>query len=143
MLSLATVVTRLRDTCPSFRLVAGAAEVAAARNGVPAAPAAYVIPLGESSADNQVAGSHAVMQRVEHVFGVLIATRNATDGRGQAGVDDLDALKAEVRSALLGWQSDDALDPILFGGGQLVGFFDGFVWWQEEFATAYYLRQVQ
>ena len=82
------------------------------------------------------------MQRIDASIGVVIATRNATDQRGAAGVDDLNALQAELRAALLGWAPGDDDDPLLAAGGQLVGFFDGFVWWQEEFVTAYHIRQL-
>jgi hypothetical protein len=141
VLILADIIARVAEKCPQLRLVAGAAEFAAISESIPIHPAAWVIPLGDSPRENTLAAG-GVMQRMDSVFGVLIAVRDLTDQRGQAGVDTVGALRSSVMAALLGWTPSADAAPIEYTGGRLVSFEGGFVWWQEEFGTSYYLRAV-
>jgi hypothetical protein len=142
VLNLSDVIARLAIQCPGFKLVAGAAEFAAISDAVPIYPAAWVIPLGDSPAENTLMAG-GVMQTVDSVFGVLIAVRDLTDQRGEAGVDAVRERRVEVVEALLGWTPNtNEVAPIEYAGGRLVAFASGFVWWQEEFSTSYYLRAI-
>ena len=58
------------------------------------------------------------------------------DAKGAAANVDLEALRAAVRTALLGW-SAPSCDPFEFAAGGLLAFRDGFLWWQDAYRTAY------
>jgi hypothetical protein len=140
MLLLADVAARLREQCPSLRVVGDAAQFAAVIDQLPDTPAAYVIPLNERAGPNRFA-SGAVHQEVEAQFGVVFAVRNVTDGRGAAAAADLSGLRAEVSAALVGWMPAGCSDLVIFAGGELVAFANGCLWWQDEYVTAYPMRK--
>ena len=134
------VIARLLGISPAvFSLVEGTAELASRGTGAPAAlPAAYVFVGEEGSAENE--RLNGVLQRTEVDLKVVIITGNVSDASGGAAAADLEALKAAVRTALLGWQPTGADDIITSVGGELVRARDGLVWWEMTFATAFYLE---
>ena len=139
MLLLSPVIARLQERVPALRLVAGAADFAAIRGAIATHPAAWVLPLGDTPGENSLAAG-GLMQAMEATFGVVLAVRDVSDARGEAGADAVVAIRRDVHAALLGWSPDADAAPIEYGQGRLVAFADGFVWWQEEFVTTYYLR---
>lgn len=143
MLALSLVTARLRDACPSIRFVAGAAELASATSsGLPTHPAAFVFPLAEAAGINGRSTGPALQQMVES-FAVLLAVKSAADPRGEAAVDDLRALRLELRAALHGWEPDTDHAPLVLAGAQMVSAANSFVFWQEEFATEYLAEGTQ
>jgi hypothetical protein len=140
MLMLAEVAERLRDSCPSFRVVGDAAQFAAVIDQLPDTPAVYVLPLNERAGPNRFA-SGAVHQEVESQFGVVMAVRNVSDARGSAAGSDLTALREEVAAALIGWMPTGCSDLVIYAGGELVTFVNGCLWWQDEYLTAFPLRK--
>lgn len=134
------VVARLRANATTLKLVEPAAEYAALKAPPPAArqPAAYVIPQRDTAGRNNVIG--AVRQRVGASFGVIIMLGNLRDARGGQAVADIDAVKADVRAALLGWTPQTGWEPVLMGAGSLIDIDQGVLVWMESFSTAYQFR---
>jgi hypothetical protein len=138
---LDAVGQRLDTSVSALKKIAGAADFASAGMDIKskgALPAAYVLPLAERADANGLA--NAVSQRVEVRFGVILAISNLRDALGKNAQGDLAGLRTSVFAALLGWQPDADHDPVTFGGGRLLQLQDGLLWWQDEFVTAYYLR---
>jgi len=50
----------------------------------------------------------------------------------------MDALRGQVRAALLGWSIDPEHELLARRQSTLAGFRDGHMWWQETWTTAYY-----
>ncbi len=63
-------------------------------------PAAFVVPVSEPAEDNRLANGIAQRNRV--TFGVVLCLTKLTEVRGAVAGDALDAVRAEVRAALVG-----------------------------------------
>lgn len=132
---IAEIITRLQSQVAALKLVAGAAEFGAAADTNPtASPAAYVLRLSEQG--GELLTYARTGQRVATEIGITLALRNLADAKGAAANVDLEALRAAVRTALLGW-SAPSCDPFEFAAGGLLAFRDGFLWWQDAYRTAY------
>jgi hypothetical protein len=136
---LNSIMARLVDEVPSFRLVGGAAEFERAANALAALPAAFVLPATDTAEENNFMGQ-LVQQKVTLRFAVLIAARNLADDEGAAAVESLEPLRAAVRDALLNWRPDGADDGCEYANGSLVAFTNGTLWWQDFFTTTYIIR---
>ncbi len=136
---ISALIERLQ-TLPLLYLVAGAADFAAAAETVPLAmPAAYVLPLQESASSNAL--SCAVAQTVTAAFGIALAVSNVADAKGVAALADLKTVRAAVGPALLAWTPDGgAFAPFEYGGGALLGFKNGVLWWQDVYVTQFILK---
>ncbi|NDW04071.1 phage tail terminator protein [Jiella pacifica] len=134
---VAEIEARLVERCQaSFAIIAGAIDLARVKERPPASPAAYVVPIREVSAENS--RMTGVSQRTEMDVGVVIIVDNVSDDTGAAAGKDLESLKAIVRKALIGWQPASAEDVIIHVSGEMTSAKGGTVWWEEQFATAYY-----
>jgi hypothetical protein len=142
--NVAPIVARLAAKIPPSGLlkVGGAADFQRALEGVTTIPAAFVIPLAESAAENDFEMS-IVQQEVSALFGVMLAVRNISDATGSAVQDALNALRMRVRDALVNWQPDPEWDPCTFAGGQLIGMRDQVLYWQDDFQTGYQIRKTE
>lgn len=131
---ISEIIARL-SALPDFKLVSGAAGFAAAADRNPnATPALFVLRLSESAAPSPVYAR--VEQRVSATVGIVIVVRNVSDAAGAAAGADLEALRAVVRSALLGW-SPNGHDPLEFESAALLIFKDGHLWWQDAYRSRY------
>ncbi len=140
-MQLAPIVSRLQSQVTTLKKVGMAAEFDAARKDVrPVPPAAFVLPLRESAGRNEL--ENAISQRVTAQFAVVYCAQNLRDARGGQAHEDLDAVRAAGKTALLGWQPDVDHDPCEYVGGELLGLQGPFVWWQDVFVTAFYMRSV-
>lgn len=138
---LAPIATRLQSQVSALKKVGMAAEFDAARKDArPVPPAAFVLPLRETAGRNEL--ENAISQRVGVQFAVVYCTQNLRDSRGGQANEDIDAVRAAGKTALLGWQPDADHDPCEYVGGELLGLQGPLVWWQDVFATAFYLRSV-
>lgn len=139
MLDLSAVVARVKSLCPSFRVVGGAAELAAAVDGQMAAPAVYVVPGGHTAERNTMAG--AVSQRLTETIDVFVVAKNVTGaGKGAGAVADVRGLVLELRAALHGWSPDPVIDLFELAGGRRESFTPGAMVWREAFLTTYEVR---
>jgi len=128
------VIARLQDQVSALKLVAGAAEFAAARPEARILPAAFVIEASNRPRDNGYA-SMAVSQENAVTFGVTLAAQNLRDPRGEHSGAEMTALRASVMTALLGWQADADYDLITYAGGQLLQLDNLVLWWQDNYVT--------
>lgn len=140
-MNLGPVEKRLRDECPSLKLVGSMADFESARKGLTTVPAAFVMPARDVGQPSPF-GNQIVEQRVGSEFVVAIAVRNLTNDR--AAVDSLEPVRDEVRDALLGWQPDapdNEMDGCEFGAGV---FFEldvnKVLWWTDSYRTANTIR---
>ncbi len=101
-------------------------------------PAAFVLPGPERAGPNIYI--QAVGQLVTMRFSVVLAIQNLRDMQGDAAQTDLDPIRTAVLAALLGWQPGAADSPITFGGGRMLKWADGVLWWQDDYDTTYYVR---
>mgnify|MGYP001559781156 CR=1 FL=1 len=131
------IITRVDGQVAAFKTVQGSADFGAAAAGIMTPPAAFVLPLSDRPAANEL--TTQVSQRDVIRFGVAIAVTNLRDPRGQKAATDLRTLRIAVMTALLGWQPASGYDPCEYGGGQLLQLNDQVLWWQDEFVTALYL----
>ena len=134
---VAEIEARLVERCHArFAIIGDAIGLAAVRDRPKASPAAYVVPVREGSGENS--RMTGVLQRTEMDVGVVIIVDNVSDAIGAAAGEDLETLKTAVRAALIGWQPASAEDVITHVSGELTNAKGGTVWWEEQFATAYY-----
>ncbi|MBB3142194.1 phage tail terminator protein [Halomonas organivorans] len=86
----------------------------------PALPAAFVHPV-QADAEPNAIGTFEVRQTVhEHIAVTLVAEQG-----------DLDAQRQAVADALLGLETDDAVSPLEYAGGQRVAVSGRLVFWRE------------
>jgi hypothetical protein len=133
-LNLAPIIQRLTEKVEA-KQIGGAAKYASATTDTKAVPALFVIPLADNAGPNKWA--NGVEQKVKTTFGVIIGTRDLSDGKGAAAQDELGALRKSVLDALLGWCPDGCSNAITYNGGRLIDFINGIVWWQDDFDTSY------
>ncbi|WP_238913807.1 Gp37 family protein [Achromobacter insolitus] len=128
-------VLRLAEQVSGVRRIGGAADLDAALRSTVSPPSLYVMPMGDRAqkvGDDAFCGFGAgdVI-----TFAVLIVLRQLRDAAGEGALEELPAIRREVRKALSGWQPDRCDDPVRFVKGQLVMFpGDGTMWWADEFS---------
>lgn len=138
---IADFVAYLQASVPALKQVGAAAQFQSAVESNPkATPAAFVISLGDDPGASAMADQ--IIQRVATTLGVVLVVRNLSDSKGVAAGEDMEALRAAVKAALLGWQPAPEYDPLQRGRGTLLAFKDGHMWWQDIYLTASYDRSV-
>ncbi len=143
MIRRAAIVARLKAEAPSLRLVEGLAQLAALKENPPSnmQPAAFVVPVSETAEDNRLANGIAQRNRV--TFGVVLCLTKLTEVRGAVAGDALDAVRAEVRAALVGWTPEGASGPALFVGGETIELDRfGALWWMDRFRATESIRRI-
>ena len=132
-------ITAQLKTVSALNRIDGAAAFEAAAEAKPSAvPAAFVLPLQEQAGANEL--GCAVAQLVTVSFGIALAITNRADAKGCNALLDIGALRKSVRQALLGWVPEGAQFPMEFGGGALLGFKNGVLWWQDIYVTQYLIK---
>ncbi len=130
---LEPIVARLREAVPALRTVGGALQLTKLTT-TPVTPAAYVVPLRDAPTPNLAV--NAVRQQARVEFAVVIAVQDVSRPGGEAAFDDvLDALRADIRTALLGWEHPDSDDVMTATGGQLLFYDGGTLFWSDEYVT--------
>lgn len=134
------VLNRLKAQVTGMREIDGATSLDAAMRGLVAAPALYLIPLADRGRELPHTGT--VDQLISVLFGVLIVLDTARSAQGLDVILELEAVRAQVRGALVGWVPDaDTGEPVTYAGGELVQFQgDGHLWWSDEFSLTTYYR---
>lgn len=132
------VIDRL-DAAKIFKHTGGAAGFVVASETKPSAlPAAYVLPLNIGAEKNGKEGG--VSQRINPAFGIAIAVSNVSDPKGAAALIDREMACDSVMKALLGWVPRIDCEPMEYGGGALLSFKNGVLWWQEIYSTKYLIQ---
>ncbi len=134
------VLNRLKAQVTGMREIDGATSLDAAMRGLVAAPALYLIPLADRGQELPHTGT--VDQLISVLFGVLIVLETARSAQGLDVILELEAVRAQVRAALVGWVPDQGTgEPVTYAGGELVQFQgDGHLWWSDEFSLTTYYR---
>jgi hypothetical protein len=122
-----------------FGRVQGAAQLAVALDRRQFAGAdAYLVLSAVKPGENHLI--NAVSQRLIETYSVIFWTASAGDATGDAVVDLVEAKRAQVIAALLGWSADADHSPLYYAGGVLSRFEAGAVLWEDSFTTDSYLR---
>lgn len=136
---IAAIIARLLAEVPALKLVEGVAGFQrATETNPPATPAAYVFTVDESGSAGDTDIDDGEGQLVDVTLAIVLVVRNVTDAHGAAAELDMDALRGQVRAALLGWSIDAEHEPLARRQSTLSAFRDGHMWWQETWTTAYY-----
>ena len=132
-MDLSLIVARLQGQLTGVKSVGASADLDVAIDSTVAIPSAFVLPLAESATDMDTAGQ--TNQRIAQVFGVVLVVSNKRDAKGAAALDDLKALRLNLRTALVGWVPDASNgEPVHFRAGRLLRLDgDGRLWWIDEF----------
>ena len=112
----------------------GAAELAMALEYTLKKESAFVIPLSETTKSNNM--DNGINQRITERFAIVVALDNGSSDRDKVGLaayDDLDDVRAEIFSAILGWQIPGAESIISYAGGRIAGINRAYLWYQFEF----------
>lgn len=134
-MNLDLIITQLRAFCPSFETrVAGAADFAALQESTALlSPCAFVIPMDDSPEAS--ISQTAVRVPMQETFGVIVALDNRLDERGQASGNSVNAIRAELWAALLGWHPEPRYDGVVYEGGNLLTIDRARLWWRFEFGA--------
>lgn len=107
-------------------------------------PSAYAVMAKETGDINPSGnGSGRQRQRVDVLFGVIVAVRNYRRGATDKHLE-LDAVLDQVRTAILGWTPDLPLArPCQFVNGEPLDSSDTTILWGEVYATQHSIGSVQ
>lgn len=140
MSAVAEIIARLQGPGTLFSAVSGAADFASIENAPLPPPAAYVMIVEEASGDNErLTGK--VLQPSEVDIAVLIVLENLTDTRMGEAAGDIEAAKAFVRNAVIGFEPAGADGPMTHVAGKLIKARHGSVWFEDKFALTTYLEE--
>lgn len=136
------LVDRLKSQCSLLKDVGGAADFAAAQEGLRnKTPSAFVVPLAENAARNSSA-TLVVRQLVTQQFAVILAVSNLKDSRGEKALNDLDQVREQVFEKILGWAPPGTDSVMEFSGGRLLEMDNQVVWWQDDYMIDIQRRSV-
>ena len=99
----------------------------------------YVLPVDSQAAGNAL--ENAVRQQLTEGIAVVLASTNRRDGRGAAGLAEIDMRREAVRAALLGWAPSAEATPLTYRRGRLLTLTDRTIWWQDEFETQHLVSE--
>lgn len=132
---------RLRDRVTGMRLIDGVSSLAEAMRGARVVPALYLVPLADKAIELGHFGG-ATDQRITTTFGVILALDAGRTAMGLDAVLALEAARAQVRAALVGWVPEPANgESVTFAGGELLDLpADARLWWADDFEVTSYYR---
>ncbi len=139
MIKVAIIASRLKEMVPELARVAGVSDLAAAKGHVTQLPAAYIMPEPERAKPNKmISGAHS--QELTERFTILLLVKNVSDYGGMAAQEEIEALSARVRAAMLGWQPTPEHSPVdLVGAGPLDPT-NNLLYWPEGFQASTTIR---
>jgi len=134
-MKLELIIAQLKTYCPTLTPnVAGAAQFKHLEEAANLPlPFAFVIPLDDNPQESR--SQNDVLQSMTDSFAVVVAVSNTVDEKGQGGASSIDALRAELWKALLGWQPTDRYNGIVYEGGSLLSVDRARLWYQFEFGA--------
>lgn len=138
-MQVADYIARIKTECPLLKgRVYGAAELAVATPTTMQPPCAFVIPMSEKADKNTL--MNGLSQRVTAQIGVVIAIRNFADTRGEGGHKQLENVRAQLIKALCNWEAPNTSIPNEYVTGQLAGYDNLVLRWNDVFQTEFYYR---
>jgi hypothetical protein len=133
-LDLTHWVERLRAEVSMLKTVGLAGDLQRVKNILRAVPAAWVMPGAESVAANEASPQRRYRMRCQ--VEVVIAMRHYGDTVGGKATDELRLVRTAIGDALIGWQPNDALVPVIPKGGQSISMASNAMWYRERFETS-------
>lgn len=133
-MNLTPIIEQIQKYCPTFKVVAGAAEVNIDKKVSVSLPAAFVVMLDESGEPVETEGNE-YLQEITENFAVMVVLDNQKDRRGQSAIEQLDSLRAELFKAIVNWCPDQYHDEIRFNRGYLVQMHPDLIYYAYEFMT--------
>lgn len=131
-MKLSPIILQLRNSNTTFGdNIAGSAEIANAQDQTFSTDRAFVIQLAENATVNSQ--SVGIEQRINEIFGVIVALDNRVDKRGQTAHDRLFTIRAEIFSSILNWIPSGVTKPITYAGGKFLKMNRAYFWYQFEF----------
>ena len=138
-MQVADYIARIKAECPLLKgRVYGAAELAVATPTTMQPPCAFVIPMSEKADKNTL--MNGLSQRITAQIGVVIAIRNFADTRGEGGHKQLENVRAQLIKALCNWEAPNTSIPNEYVTGQLAGYDNLVLRWNDVFQTEFYYR---
>lgn len=124
--------------------IAGAAELAIALRQTLNNEQAFVVPLSDNAAANDLETD--INQVITESFGVIVALKNdssVSDKIGLTAYDRIHNIRAQIWKTILNWNIPASIDPnaegpIEYAGGTLLDINRGWLWYQ--FAFSYKSR---
>jgi hypothetical protein len=145
-MNIDTVITQIRAYCePLGGRVGGAADFDTGvqsivaftdpATGGLAYPSAIVIPLDDEAQDLDPLMGPQLNQMVTERIGIIVEFDAKADRRGQAGVDQVQAMRYALHGAILNWNPDTfrSTNGLRYGGGRLIDFDRARLFWQFEY----------
>ncbi len=142
MVDLVSIATRLKEQATGLRKVGLAADLAAVLEGkLPdqTGISAFVL-IGDERGGQASISAGSYIQPVQLSIAVILTFREISNRAGDKLVDEVEAAKAAVRAALIGWIPDGANGALRLVHGAPVSFKPGFFAWGYQFATSTQLR---
>jgi hypothetical protein len=125
------IEARIRTQVPIFKEVAGAADLSSILTGRVSAPGCYIFTERDKVEARALASG--VNQRVVESMAVVTVVRNVRDARGTDADDENKHLRDLVGNALVSWIPDSGHAPMEYGGGQLISFSNGFLFYKSTY----------
>lgn len=142
MSTVSEIKLRLLEDGTPFTMVRGATSLAKVKDRPDAVlPVAYVLVAKEASAANDRATGKS-LQRQERDVMVVIVCEDVSDADGDATADELETIKAWVRSKLIGFRPTDMKEKITHVAGEVVEAIAACVWFEDTFSAPTYLEEV-
>jgi hypothetical protein len=136
-MKLSPIILRLRAQETIFNnYIGGAAQLAQAMEFSLSGEAAFVIQLAETATANTY--DNSINQKISERFAVVVALDNGTSDRDKTGLiafDKLQDIRAQIFSAILGWQIPGTESIIEYSAGKVLGINRAWLWYQFEFSA--------
>ena len=134
---LSPIILKIRAGETEFNnYIGGAAELALAMEYSLTKEAGFVIQLAETASANDY--DSTINQKISERFAVVVALDNGTSDRDKMGLiayDRLAGIRAEIFSAILGWQIPGTESIVSYSGGKVLGINRAWLWYQFEFSS--------
>ena len=138
----AAIIARLRDRVPGLRTVGVAADLNAVLEGRIAdqtGASAFVIGLGSRGGRPDIAAG-AFVQDVTETVSIILTLRSIDNRAGDRAVDEVEAIKGSIRTAIAGWAPDGAYDLYALAREMILSFKPGYLAYGFEFTATDQLR---
>ncbi len=138
----AAIIARLTERVPDLRRIGVAADLAAVVDGkLPdqTGPSAFIVGLGARGARPDSAAG-VFTQEITETISVILTVRSIDNRAGDKAVDEVEALKAAIRTAIAGWAPEGAYDLYALSREAVTGFKPGFLSYALEFTATDLLR---
>lgn len=136
-----SIIDRLQEPGTPFAIAGDVAALADVKDAPLACPAVYVFESGDQSSENQRV--EKVLQLTVVTIGVVIVTKNVSTINNAAARAEITQLRKYCKRKLIGFMPAGAEDPMEHRAGELQQAMGGTVWFEDAYATSYYIEEEQ